>query len=366
MENMVNIDLFDNYKGKKVFVTGHTGFKGTWLCYLLSKHGAILKGYSLEPNTNPSLFLSIRKYINIESIFADINDPQRLEQEILEFEPDFIFHLAAQPLVRKSYKEPLDTFATNILGTANLLNSIISLEKTCVVILITTDKVYDNKEWNYPYREIDKLGGYDPYSSSKAAAELIINSYRSSYFNLDDVSKHKKLIASVRAGNVIGGGDWTEDRLIPDIIKSLVDKRPVIIRNPYSIRPWQHVLEPIFGYLKLGINLLSDPKKFSGSWNFGPNLSDNLSVISIANKALEIWGEGEIEIQESLKNVHEAKLLKLDISKAKYELNWEPIMDSNSAILKTIEWYKSFYKNNELAIDLVENDINFFFSKKNG
>ena len=362
MESMVNSQLLKKYKGKRVFITGHTGFKGSWLTFTLSKAGAILKGYALEPNTIPSLYTKITKSVKIVSIIADINNVKKLENEILEFQPDFIFHLAAQPLVRRSYLEPLETFTTNIIGTANLLSAILKLKKPCNVILITTDKVYENNEWNYSYREIDRLGGYDPYSASKAASELVINSFRSSYFNIQNYSSHKKAIVSVRAGNVIGGGDWTEDRLLPDIVKSLVNQQKIIIRNPNSIRPWQHVLEPVFGYLKLGILLSQQPQKFSGAWNFGPKISDNLSVISIARLSLQIWGSGNIDIQESSSNFHEAKLLKLDISKAMNELEWMPSMDSNLAIKKTIMWYKAYYENENSAVELVENDISYFLN----
>lgn len=365
MESMVNSQLLKKYKGKRVFITGHTGFKGAWLTFTLSKAGAILKGFALEPNTTPSLYTKITKALKIDSIIADINNFEKLEKEILEFQPDFIFHLAAQPLVRRSYQEPLETFTTNIIGTANVLSAISKLKKPCNVILITTDKVYENNEWNYPYREIDRLGGYDPYSASKAASELVINSFRSSFFNIQNYSNHKKAIVSVRAGNVIGGGDWTDDRLLPDIVKSLVNQQTIIIRNPNSIRPWQHVLEPVFGYLKLGILLSQQPQMYSGAWNFGPKISDNLSVISIAKLSVQIWGYGKIDIQERNENLHEAKLLKLDISKAMNELDWKPKIDANLAIKQTILWYKSFYENKKSAIELVENDINYFMNLEN-
>jgi len=242
MENMVNESILSAYKNKRVFITGHTGFKGSWLSYILCRAGAIVKGYSLKPDTEPSLYNLIEPHIKINSVIADINDYQKVEQEILNFSPNFIFHLAAQPLVRRSYKEPLNTFSTNILGTSNVLNALQKLINPCTGLFITTDKVYENKEQDYAYRETDRLGGHDPYSASKACAELVISSYCHSFFNTADFSKHQKAIASVRAGNVIGGGDWSEDRLIPDIIKSIAGNKAINIRNPDAVRPWQHVL----------------------------------------------------------------------------------------------------------------------------
>jgi CDP-glucose 4,6-dehydratase len=365
MENMVKNNLLSKYRGKKVFITGHTGFKGSWLTYVLSNLGAQLKGYSLNPNTSPSLYTLLEKELNIESNINDINDFKKLESQILSFEPDFIFHLAAQPLVTKSYQDPLNTYNTNIIGTANLLNSILGLKKECTVVIITTDKVYENKEWEYPYREIDTLGGHDPYSSSKAASELIISSYRNSFFNLNSYSEHKKSIASARAGNVIGGGDWSEDRLIPDFIKAIRNNESIKLRNPNSIRPWQHVLEPIFGYLKLGIMLKESPKIYSGSWNFGPTEIDNLSVIKIVEYLKEIFKEGEIEIVENKYLPHEAKILKLDISKAQSILNWKPIFTAQQAIKITANWYQSFYYKNISAESLVKEDINLYLSLMN-
>ncbi len=350
------------YSSKKIFITGHTGFKGSWLTYALYKEGAIIKGYSLAPETNPSLYSLIEGVLDIESVIDDINDSSKLENEIVDFQPDFIFHLAAQPLVRKSYQEPLNTFSTNVIGTANILNALRKLEKPCSIILITTDKVYENKEWHYPYRETDRLGGYDPYSASKACSELVINSYIQSFFNPSKFDLHKKSIVSVRAGNVIGGGDWSADRLIPDIAKSINENRAIIIRNPNSIRPWQHVLEPIFGYLQLGILLSNNPIKYGGSWNFGPANSDNLPVINIAKQAIKIWGKGSIDFQINSNAPHEAGLLKLDISKAINEMKWQPKMNTSMAIQRAISWYKSFYEGTFSAVELLEADINYYKS----
>ena len=356
---MVN-NFLANYSGKRVFITGHTGFKGSWLTFALCNTGAIVKGYSLAPATNSSLYTLIEVNITIESVIADINDYDKLEAEILAFQPDYIFHLAAQPLVRKSYKEPLNTFATNIIGTANLLNAISKLEKPCTAVLITTDKVYENQEWHYPYRETDRLGGYDPYSASKACSEIVINSYVQSFFNLSKFETHKKAIVSVRAGNVIGGGDWSEDRLIPDIAKSINENKDIIIRNPNAVRPWQHVLEPVFGYLQLGILLRNNPQKYSGAWNFGPANADNLPVFDIAKRAIKIWGIGKIDLQVNPNAPHEAGLLKLDISKAINEMPWKPQMDTALAIERTILWYKSFYENKKTAPELLQADISYY------
>jgi CDP-glucose 4,6-dehydratase len=360
MENMVDENILTAYKNKRVFITGHTGFKGAWLTFVLYKTGAIIKGYSLVPETNPSLYQKIEDTVRIESVIADINDAQKLEQEILSFQPDYIFHLAAQALVRKSYKEPLNTFSTNVLGTANVLNAITKLKKACTAILITTDKVYENKEWHYPYRETDRLGGYDPYSASKACAELVINSYAQSFFNPSKFALHNKAIASVRAGNVIGGGDWSEDRLIPDIVKSLVEDKDIIIRNPAAVRPWQHVLEPVFGYLQIGELLRTNPLQYGGAWNFGPANSDNMEVKDIVEQAIGIWGHGRIDLQVDSDAPHEAGLLKLDISKAVNELGWSPQMNTTQSISRTIKWYKRFYEGTATASELIEEDILFY------
>lgn len=365
MENMVVNSFIDKYKDKRVFITGHTGFKGSWLCYVLSESGAILKGLSLAPETEPSLYNLIEPHIRIDSVIADINDDKRVEKEILDFNPDFIFHLAAQPLVRKSYKEPLNTFSTNIMGTAIVLNALQKLNNSCTCLCITTDKVYENKEKDYAYKETDRLGGYDPYSASKACAELVISSYCNSFFKTENFVKHKKAVASVRAGNVIGGGDWSEDRLIPDIATSIATDKPVIIRNPSAIRPWQHVLEPVFGYLQLAFALSIDAKKYGGAWNFGPANSDNLPVLQIAEMAIATWQKGKVILQVDPNADHEANLLQLDISKVQNGLQWKPLMDTKIAIEKTIAWYKAFYEEKKTAVSLMENDIIFYKSLLN-
>ncbi len=364
MENLVNTSLdyySSNFNGKKVFVTGHTGFKGSWLLVILNKIGAITKGFALEPENNKQIFQEISNAISFESSIETILNYEILEKEILDFQPDFIFHLAAQPLVRLSYEFPIETFQVNIIGTANVLNVARKLNKSCQIICITTDKVYHNKEEMYAYKETDALGGYDPYSASKAASELVIDSYRKSFFSVDDFQNHKKAIASVRAGNVIGGGDWSKDRLLPDIINSLRNNIEISIRNPNSIRPWQHVLEPLFGYLNLAIHLKKDPIKFGTSYNFGPSVNDNLTVIEVVKKAIEVFGKGNYKIETSKNQLHEANLLQLDISKVTNQLNWQPKFSATQAIELTVNWYKN-HLNSQNAFQLIENDIDVFLS----
>ncbi|EES88885.1 CDP-glucose 4,6-dehydratase [Helicobacter canadensis] len=344
---------FNIYKNKKIFITGHTGFKGSWLSLWLNLLGAKIYGYSLMPNTNPNHF----KIINLQdklaqNYFADINDLKKLEDAMVESDPEIIFHLAAQPLVRYSYKNPLETFQTNAMGTFNILNCARKLKSLKAIVIITTDKVYENKEWLWGYREDETLGGYDPYSASKACAEIITNSMRQSFFNVEKFKQtHQVLIASVRAGNVIGGGDWSEDRLIPDIIKGANESKTTIIRNPDSIRPWQHVLEPLCGYLALGEKLLKGEKEFATSFNFGPNNEGDLSVKNVLELATSLWNKISYEISVDLNAPHEANLLMLDISKARKILGWKPVLDSRLSIEWTIEWYKKFYENKKILTE---------------
>jgi CDP-glucose 4,6-dehydratase len=328
------------YKGKKVFVTGHTGFKGSWLVAWLHLLGAEVKGYALAPENSFDLFNTIQGDQLCSSVLADIRDKARVKHEVIDFQPDFIFHLAAQPLVRFSYECPAETFDVNAMGTANLLDAVRFLEKPCVVICITTDKVYENKEWHYPYRENDRLGGYDPYSASKAAAEIVIASYRSSFFNPKAYNKHKKSIAAARAGNVIGGGDWAKDRIIPDIVRALGKKETITVRNPQAVRPWQHVLEPLSGYLQLGVKMSDDPIKCADVYNFGPYIEDTLTVRDLVEIAIHQFGYGDFETPPQTNQPHEAGLLKLDINKAMNELGWKPKWNAQRAIEETINWYK--------------------------
>ncbi len=340
--------LIRYYGNKRVFITGHTGFKGSWLVSWLHMLGATVKGFALAPENSDDHYNVIKGSDLCESVFADIMDYERLNKEVLDFQPDFIFHLAAQPLVRLSYEKPSETFSVNAIGTAYVLDAVRQLTKSCVVVLITTDKVYENNEWHYPYRECDRLGGYDPYSASKACAELIISSYRNAFFNKSSYATHQKSISSVRAGNVIGGGDWAKDRIIPDLVRSISKSESLVVRNPTSVRPWQHVLDPIGGYLHLGTKMVDDPIKFADAWNFGPLAEDSLSVRELVEIAISAWGKGKYEMPPLTNQPHEANLLKLDISKTINELGWQPQYNSKQAIEMTLEWYKAFCDNWEL------------------
>ncbi len=351
------MNLQDIYKGKKVFVTGHTGFKGSWLITWLHDLGAVVKGYSLPPENKSDLYYAVNGGELCESVFADIREKDKLKLEILGFAPDFIFHLAAQPLVRLSYEIPAQTFEVNAQGTANVLDALHQLESPCIAVMITTDKVYHNKETDYHYKEDDRLGGYDPYSASKACAELVIDSYRNSFFHPDRYGGHQKSVAVARAGNVIGGGDWAKDRIIPDIIRALSAGEPVVVRNPASIRPWQHVLEPLHGYLILGAHQAKDPVTFADAYNFGPFNDDFMTVGDLVEKAVEIWGGGKYVKGELKNQVHEAGLLKLDISKALNNLRWRPRLNTGEAITSTINWYHSFMVKKEDARSLIHYDI---------
>jgi len=338
------------YSGKKVFLTGHTGFKGAWLLKTLSILGADVRGYALAPQTPNDLYNLIGGDKICSSLIADLRERDTLKNAIKEFDPDFVFHLAAQPLVRLSYEIPSETFEVNAIGTANLLDGVRALTKPSSIVLITTDKVYHNNEWDYPYRENDRLGGYDPYSASKACAELVIDSYKNSFFNKLNYNKHKKGLAIGRAGNVIGGGDWSKDRLVPDIAKALSNSEEIIVRNPKSVRPWQHVLEPVVAYLLLGAKLSENPLTFSEAYNFGPYATDALAVSEILDLAINSWGSGCYTIEKMENQPHEAGLLKLDISKAIAELEWKPKLNAKTAVELTMEWYKT-YKNDSEHID---------------
>ncbi len=335
------------YKGKRVFVTGHTGFKGSWLIAWLHLLGAQVKGYALAPEHKDGIYNCIVGDTLCDSIIGDIRNEAQLTEEIIAFQPDFIFHLAAQPLVRLSYSKPTETFEVNVIGTANLLNALRNLKSACTTVVITTDKVYENKEWSHPYREADKLGGYDPYSASKACTELVVDSFRNSFFNITESGLHRKGIAAARAGNVIGGGDWSLDRLVPDIIKNLKAGKPVEVRSPNAIRPWQFVLEPLLGYLELGLCLSENIDKFSEAYNFGPYPHDFLSVGTVVDRAVKCWGSGEVHYQENTNQLHEAGILKLDISKAIDQLKWLPRLNSGEAIEWTIDWYKQEIANQQ-------------------
>ena len=350
--------LKSTYQGKKVFLTGHTGFKGSWMLAMLKVLGAQTKGYALAPEGEPSVYNLIEGDDLCESIIHDILDVEYLEKELLEYQPDFIFHFAAQSLVRRSYNTPLDTFEVNMLGTANLLNAARELTRKCNIVVVTTDKVYENLERDYAYTESDKLGGFDPYSSSKACAEITTRSFRQSFFHPDNYDDHNISIATARSGNVIGGGDWAEDRIIPDIVRSLDAREKLNLRNPASTRPWQHVLEPLYGYLLLGAKMDEEPQQFSEAFNFCPSPGDELSVEDLVKITLDRWGAGEYEVGTDADAPHEAGLLKLDISKSQDRLGWKPKMSSAEAINKTVDWY-STYKDDPIGI--TERQIKEYF-----
>ncbi len=350
--------LKSTYEGKKVFLTGHTGFKGSWMLVILKVLGARTKGYSLVPEGNPNLYDLIEGNGLCESIIHDILDVKFLEKELFDFQPDFIFHFAAQSLVRKSYNTPLETFEVNMMGTSNLLNAARELTRKCSIVVVTTDKVYENLEKDYAYTESDKLGGFDPYSSSKACAEIATGSFRQSFFHPDNYEDHNICLATARSGNVIGGGDWAEDRIIPDIVRSLDAGEKLNLRNPASTRPWQHVLEPLYGYLLLGAKMEEEPQRFADAFNFGPSEGDELSVEDLVKIALDKWGSGEYEVSSDVDAPHEAGLLKLDISKAGDQLGWKPKMSSREAIDKTVEWYTT-YKDDPIGI--TEQQIRAYF-----
>lgn len=329
---------------KKVFITGHTGFKGSWTTLWLKKLGAEIKGYSLKPNTNPSLYNILELQNDILSEFGDICDLDSLTKSIKKFKPEIIFHMAAQPLVRESYEDPIRTYQTNVMGTINLFEAIRKIDSVKAVVNITSDKCYQNNERNEGYKEHEPMGGHDPYSNSKGCAELITTSYRSSFFN----ATSKVSLASVRAGNVIGGGDWAKDRLIPDILKAFEKKEVAIIRNPDAIRPWQHVLEPISGYLLVAKMLYKYGGDYAEGWNFGPKENDAKPVKDIIDFFVLNWAKDAKWSIDKNSNPHEAKLLKLDISKAKTKLNWEPIWDLEKTLLSIIEWHESWVAGDDI------------------
>jgi CDP-glucose 4,6-dehydratase len=341
MEKVVSASyLRSAFKGKRVFVTGHTGFKGAWLIQILQWLGADVKGYSLAPEKSNDLYNLIEgDKICYSSVIGDIRDLHKLQGEIVRFEPHFVFHLAAQSLVRRSYDMPVDTFMVNAQGTAHVLESLRSMQQPCVGVMITTDKVYENPECGTPFKEDDKLGGHDPYSASKAAAEIVVESYSRSFFYAENYSHHQKAVASVRAGNVIGGGDFSDDRIIPDIVRALEFGETVNLRNPNSVRPWQHVLEPLGAYLLLAAKMNEDPIRYSTPFNFGPDVNDTLTVEDLTKIFVARYGAGGYQITPSEKPLHEAKLLLLDSSKAFNLIGWKPQMNATEAIQMTADWY---------------------------
>lgn len=332
--------LLDSFKGKRVFLTGHTGFKGAWMVVLLDMLGARTTGYALPPETNPSGYERMRCATLCESITGDLRDRETLTRAIRDAKPDYVIHMAAQSLVRRSYRDPIDTFESNVSGTVNVLDALRHYDGACAATIITTDKVYAENHTGAPYTESDKLGGYDPYSSSKACCEIVAECYRLSFFHPDKLAAHRKSIATARAGNVIGGGDWCEDRLVPDVVRAMAAGESVRVRNPRAVRPWQHVLEPLTGYLLLAANQARDPKRFSEGFNFGPEASDTLEVEDVVKLALKAWGSGSYHCDVDPNAPHEAALLRLDSTKSRTKLNWRPRFDARTAITRTVEWYR--------------------------
>jgi CDP-glucose 4,6-dehydratase len=340
------------WKNKKVLITGHTGFKGTWLCLWLHQLGAKVTGFALNPPTTPNLFHLCSIENLVHSVYGDIRNFDQLYQTISQTEPDIIFHMAAQPLVVHSYENPVETYEINVMGTTYLLEAVRKAvnngKKIKAVLNITTDKCYENKEWHWGYRENDQLGGYDPYSNSKACSELITDSYRKAFFNPNTYNQHGVAIASARAGNVIGGGDWASGRLVPDCTQALLNGQKIVVRNPKSIRPWQHVLEPLHGYLLLAEKLYLKGPDFAEAWNFGPKYDDAKPVEWIVQRICEKWGKQTYYVVDSRNLPHEAHFLKLDYSKAKEELGWSPKWDIDQALDKVIEWVRAYSKKGDM------------------
>jgi len=333
------------WSGRRVFLTGHTGFKGGWLALWLTHLGANVRGYALDPWTDPNLFTAARIGHVVDDVRGDIRDATRLDNSMREFRPEVVFHLAAQPLVRHSYEDPIGTYETNVIGTARVLDAVRRTGSVRAVVSVTTDKCYENKEWVWPYRETDPLGGYDPYSSSKACAEIVSAAFRQSYFPVDRLAEHGVGIATARAGNVIGGGDWSTDRLIPDLVRGFLSGEPVRIRRPHAIRPWQHVLEPLHGYMRLAEELLAGAPgaaRYATAYNFGPTEEDARPVSWIAERMTGFWGDGASWVLDDDHGPHEAGYLRLDASRARYDLAWTPHLRLETALEWLVQWYRAW------------------------
>ena len=327
--------------GKRVFLTGHTGFKGGWLSLWLQQLGAVVTGYALQPPTTPNLFENAHVGAGMTSIIGDIRDGTRLQAALGDASPDIVIHMAAQPLVRRSYIDPVETYSTNVMGTVHLLEAVRQCVSVRAVVNVTTDKCYENREWLWPYRENEAMGGYDPYSSSKGCAELVTAAYRNSYFNAKDYAHHRMGLATARAGNVIGGGDWSEDRLIPDILRAFSRGEPAMIRNPHAVRPWQHVLEPLRGYLTLAEQLFSGGASYAEAFNFGPREADAQPVEWLVSQLAARWGDKALWSLDGGNHPYEASLLRLDVSKAAHRLAWRPILDLDSGLQLTVDWARA-------------------------
>ena len=334
----------DFYRNKKVLVTGHTGFKGGWLTAWLKSLGASVVGLALPPETTPNLFDAVCLSRDMVSIFGDIRQRSTVASVFQQHAPEIVFHNAAQPLVRRSYREPVETYATNVMGTVHVLEAIRATPSVRAVVVVTSDKCYQNREWFWGYREEDGLGGSDPYSSSKACAELVTAAYRQSFFGKEGTAS----LATARAGNVIGGGDWSEDRLVPDMVRGITSNQPIVIRRPESVRPWQHVLEPVRGYLLLAERLW-EGREFAEPWNFGPRDQDAIPVGELAQRLIATWGKGELKIQSDPDAPHEAQYLRLNTTKARTRLPWKPVLELNQALDWTVDWYRGYYGDSNSA-----------------
>lgn len=336
------------WTGKKVFLTGHTGFKGSWMCLWLHALGARVTGYALDPPTTPNLFEQAGIADLVRSVTSDVRDGAALSAAMSAAQPEIVFHMAAQPLVRDSYRKPADTYSVNVMGTVNLFESVRNCGSVKAVVNVTTDKCYENREWVWGYREIDRLGGFDPYSSSKACSELVTAAYRTSFFNPKDHEEHRVGVATARAGNVIGGGDWAQDRLVPDCMRALLEGRPVRIRNPWSVRPWQHVLDPLRGYLMLAQKLCEDGPRFSEPWNFGPHDAGEKPVEWIVQRICGLWGGTASYEIEPGEHPHESHTLRLDRTKAVTVLGWHPVWDLEQSLERVVQWTRSCQANGEV------------------
>jgi CDP-glucose 4,6-dehydratase len=333
------------WKGRRVFLTGHTGFKGSWLSIWLSQLGADVTGYALEAPTSPSLFEQAAVSTCVRSICGDIRDYPKLKSAIADSRPETIIHMAAQSVVRRSYEDPIETYSSNVMGTVHLLEAVRQLGQPSTIVNITSDKCYENKEWAWGYRENDSLGGHDPYSNSKACAELVTSAFCDSYFHNNG---HHVAVATARAGNVIGGGDWTRDQLIPDLMRAFLGAKPCLIRSPAAIRPWQFVLEPLRGYLLLAERLAENPSAFGAAWNFGPVEGDARPVSWIAERLVKLWGPGAAWCSDAATHPHEARYLKLDVSRARTDLGWQPVLPLAAALDWTLTWYRAFHTGADL------------------
>jgi CDP-glucose 4,6-dehydratase len=338
------------WRGRQVFLTGHTGFKGSWLSLWLDLLGAKVTGYALDPPTRPSLFDQAKVSASVRSIHGDIRDFTRLKNALSECRPSVVIHMAAQSVVRRGYEDPIETYSSNVMGSVHLLEAVRQLGQPCAVVVVTSDKCYENKEWDWGYRENDALGGEDPYSNSKACAELVTAAFRNSYFWKTESGRSRVAVASARAGNVVGGGDWTRDQLIPDIMRAFLAGQPCLIRNRSSIRPWQFVLEPLRGYLLLAERLTEDPDRYASAWNFGPAESDAKQVRWIADELARLWGDKASWKEDAGVHPHEAHSLKLDISKTRVHLDWHPLLSLNLALDWIVEWYRAFHSGSDLQL----------------